>query len=667
MEQASNLQDEGCPPATAGPSDKEEQQPQQESTNQRGMKRCYPEDQAEVNTSSTDYENSLFSVVWEGLEATVTLHPLESSQYTEYRLCIEGQARVTCLQGDNLSILGHQLLPNQSVEVTSPSWSSLLTVSYRSALSSEPIQLPSQDVARIRLESIRPPQDGNSGNMPSFQLIEPTNPTARPIIVPSTWTKAVDHLIQDWRSEASLLDECGDRHFDQDTTTLRQPARAVVCGAKGVGKSTCVRYTASRLLQYYDRIAIIDADVGQPEFAPPGLLSLVVVSHPLLQPPHLHLIQNKSGTAPTISTVSRFFYRSVTSKVDPTRYMDGLSVLLEKYQNELTSDGDERQLPLIVNLDGWVKGMGYEVLTALLSTVLQPSHVLQLIGETHSKRFDLQDSLPLVSPRSQIEENNKQADESNNHYFSKSKKDDGDANPSKMTLLVLDACTNSSIIETRDASSNPPWTIAPSSIPPSTLRELRLGVYFVPGIELWDSKWRNWTVGKLRKQQGWMDDACTLAKVLAAERPYVVPFDAVDICFVGADRQDVNAHTEVLLDALNANVVGLCTNKDNGGSSPSQWDCLGLGIVRTIDKSNQLLYILTPVDPNLLSSVTTLVGGNYELPLSFHFRGVHAESFPYLDLSSSSALPPTQETDALGTDPMKSRNNILRKGARSSK
>ena len=52
------------------------------------------------------------------------------------------------------------------------------------------------------------------------------------------------------------------------------PVVVAVLGPKGVGKSSLARLTANRLLDVAPTVAFLDSDVGQPEFSPPGLLSL---------------------------------------------------------------------------------------------------------------------------------------------------------------------------------------------------------------------------------------------------------------------------------------------------------------------------------------------------------------------------------------------------------
>ena len=119
-------------------------------------------------------------------------------------------------------------------------------------------------------------------------------------------------------------------------TSVRRGTRAVVCGAKGVGKSTCLRYTINRLLTTSSsssssssspssslrEVAVIDCDLGQPEFNLPGVIGLHIVTAPVLTPPHLHL-----GT-PEVS----FFVGDLTTKHEPEAFAVALDLLMRRYE-----------------------------------------------------------------------------------------------------------------------------------------------------------------------------------------------------------------------------------------------------------------------------------------------------------------------------------------------
>lgn len=529
----------------------------------------------------------------------------EAETDSTMQLCLIGRARVRCLEG-KAEILGHQLLPGRpEILIGSPFWSSWMTIHVPMTTGE------GSTAAKIQISSIR--------GSPSFRLVPPN----RPVVIPPSWKSSVDQICQDFVSapppfRGSLEDD-----------TFHHPNNQVVmiCGAKGVGKSTFLRYLNNRLLQSYPKdhlgtVAILDADVGQPELAPPGMLRLCLQRGPLLYPPHWNLCDLVEEPVEQISAV---YYGAVTSKVDPTRYIDCVQRLLHDYRMLLSQSAST--IPLIINLDGWIKGMGFEILSSLISTTI-PSHVCQLLGESKGKTFDLSQVVP---PQ--------QCDGENI------------ATISAIQLFFLDICNKH---------------VTPVTIPSSTLRTIRLATYFGPHlVHLWDTLD---FISAKQLQTGWSgDDDSTLAHYLAQDRPYCVPMEAVHCIHANVtitEEWEPQQQENQLLQSFNGGIVGLCT--------VSEQDCLGLGIVRSIDWKNRLLYILTPVPQNQLSKVTTLVGGNIPLPLPFIFRGVFAESFPYLTTLETNTTSSTMDGDdtnavilknhkILGSEPMKSRNNIGRR------
>jgi len=117
---------------------------------------------------------------------------------------------------------------------------------------------------------------------------------------------------QDWR--------CAAESYLADIQSGLSP-KAVVCGAKGVGKSSLIRYLVNRILSRHHVVALIDCDVGQPEYNPPGLMSLHLLVDPVLSPPHLHM------RTPELS----FFLGDVSTKHVPELFVQSLHLLHEKY------------------------------------------------------------------------------------------------------------------------------------------------------------------------------------------------------------------------------------------------------------------------------------------------------------------------------------------------
>jgi len=147
-------------------------------------------------------------------------------------------------------------------------------------------------------------------------------PFSEVLTYPISWIQSADQLLKDYRSVTHQI-----RTLKKGATTINSGCRAVICGAKGVGKSTCLRYVINRLLSESNKTAnpivfVIDCDLGQPEFNPPGLLSLHAVSDPLLKPCYMNLQQ------PLLS----FFIGDITSRNEPELFILALKELFEKYQ-----------------------------------------------------------------------------------------------------------------------------------------------------------------------------------------------------------------------------------------------------------------------------------------------------------------------------------------------
>ncbi|XP_061373521.1 polynucleotide 5'-hydroxyl-kinase NOL9-like isoform X2 [Gastrolobium bilobum] len=159
------------------------------------------------------------------------------------------------------------------------------------------------------------------------------------------------------------------------------PPIAFICGAKNCGKTTFSRHLLNVLLPTYKKVAYFDTDVGQPEFTPPGCLSLTVVDKVT---PDL--------TIPCLKTPERcLFFGDVSSKRDPSAYLNYVFAIYDYYRKKYcTLDKGENpiriELPLIVNTPGWVKGVGYDVLVDMLKYI-RPTNVVKISISTESKNL----------------------------------------------------------------------------------------------------------------------------------------------------------------------------------------------------------------------------------------------------------------------------------------
>ena len=87
-------------------------------------------------------------------------------------------------------------------------------------------------------------------------------------------------------------------------------------------------------------------------------------------------------------------------------------------------------------------------------------------------------------------------------------------------------------------------------------------------------------------------------------------------------------------------------------------ECLGLGIVRSVDCAARCLYVLTPVAPALLRRCNVLLhppsGSGVTLPTQLLYTS-SAQTYPYLFCESAGSAATA----------MKSRNNLQRGGSSS--
>jgi polynucleotide 5'-hydroxyl-kinase GRC3/NOL9 len=557
------------------------------------------------------------------------------------------------------------------VEFDSPRWNSLVTVDVAAASPSNPVELEILDITSPPGSTRAGADDdddvgGGSDVPPLVRILDSRHMHgARPTVVPDSWKDAVDSILQDYCHYATNIDAPfpgSDKHVQGAVSThLDDPTfvgpvnsfhsfRIALAGAKSTGKSTCLRYLVNRMLSRLKHgdaacaatapprhVFVLDADCGQPELGPPGVVTLTRVSAPMLKPPHTQTVQLSQQA---------LFYGHVTSSVDPTRYIDCIRHLLMAFESMDHDVAETRTLPvLVINLDGWVKSVGEQILQALLE-ILTPSHVIQLTGDTKSQQFSL-GYLDLERTRVHAAFSFNSKQEPSRGPVVRSLISNGAASPA---AKLVDSVTMSRV-------APPP----PLSMSAAALRSIRICSYFLRDDTLWDR------VG-IHPLKGIVDRQAEIANRLAASKPYRVHFDAIEWngCFASPDHARSIRSEQSMLDVLNASLVGLCCRAANEISGELRQEnhllpCVGLGLVRAIHREARLFYILTPVPFDRLRTVNCLVRGSVEVPVECTYRGVHSDSFPYQSFEpncgggSGSAGSPI-----LGDKPMHSRGNIVR-------
>ena len=181
--------------------------------------------------------------------------------------------------------------------------------------------------------------------------------------------------------------EAAAERFLELVRTQKSPI-LMVCGGKDAGKSSFARYVVNRVLSEHRDLYYIDSDVGQSEFLPPGCVGLHAVHQPLLGSPFSHLQK----------PIESFFLGSASPKSDPELYYRSFARTIQRFRystlrpfysstsiphpfpiyspllwslpsscvslttalvllihSEIAVDHPR---PLVVNTQGWVKGLG---------------------------------------------------------------------------------------------------------------------------------------------------------------------------------------------------------------------------------------------------------------------------------------------------------------------
>ena len=500
------------------------------------------------------------NATWDGTDCTVEFQQNAT-------IFVQGRVEVELLQG-KVCILGYQLKVGSSVFIESPRWF------YAT-------DLVANTHSSVCLRSARA---CSSLQEATFIIGVDDDPRLIPIILPTSWTDAVNGFVE----ELALLQRATVTGSKSRASDDSPTSRVVVCGAKGFGKSTCLRYLTNSLLGRGSKVAILDCDVGQPELSPPGILSLSVVETPLLSPPSQHMMITKRH-------VAACFVGHVRSNANPVMFLASIRRLVQAYSKLVREaySGDESNLPLLVNSDGWLKGLGHEIFASLVGLVA-PSHVFHLVKDVTNPFLDVSGTFP-----------------------------------QNATVHTLEPV----------GSRNGGQQVVVS---PADLRSLRLCSYFVNDRQVWSDI----SFGS----NGVVDSRNVIGTRLAAACPFAVSLDLVRLRVSG--DSDLSQESSIL-DAFNGSIVGLCRRSDTSTvETEGTLLCLGLGIIRSIDRTNRVLFVLTPTPEEALDLVDEIVLSAMQPPLNFYDRELYADSFLYQSCDGVSS--------GVGGNAMKSRRNIQR-------
>ncbi|KAJ3289046.1 Polynucleotide 5'-hydroxyl-kinase nol9 [Rhizoclosmatium sp. JEL0117] len=365
------------------------------------------------------------------------------------------------------------------------------------------------------------------------------------------------------------------------TEVAASPSNPIVCivGSKGLGKSTMSRFMVNQLLSKYPKVAFLDCDLGQPELTVSGQVSLHILNSPLLGPAFTNIKQ----------PLHSCYLGATSPKNDPDCYSASLSQLWKIYKARVSPD-----IPLVINTDGWVKGMGFDLLLHSLKE-FRPTHLIQLGLEPSSTAAS-----------------------------SKNIRDDLHA--------LLNSDKSLSPVKVIHAIGHDETTSRPSKFNAADMRNLAMTAYFAqtkmnPSEPVWISSTKQ-ALPKL-----W-----NFALNMTSKVPYSVPWKAIRVRFL-----NVEVPPSQTLIALNGSLVGLVADSlqyspkhevnsnDDANINivpsdlqipPESQNCVGLGIVRGIDPVSKLFYIVTPLHIDQIVNVNLILrGAGVEYPVSMMLDG----------------------------------------------
>ena len=140
--------------------------------------------------------------------------------------------------------------------------------------------------------------------------------------------------------------------------------RLLVCGNRGVGKSTLFRHLANRFLSSHSTVCLVDTDPGQAELDSPGTVSIWTTSAFLLSPGFCAGKYDSAKMTPLL----RIAVPGVSSDRDTDFFSRSVARLAA-----LVPPG----MPVVINTPGWITGFGLETLVATAS-VFKPSAAFQI-------------------------------------------------------------------------------------------------------------------------------------------------------------------------------------------------------------------------------------------------------------------------------------------------
>ncbi|XP_041984517.1 polynucleotide 5'-hydroxyl-kinase NOL9 [Aricia agestis] len=321
---------------------------------------------------------------------------------------------------------------------------------------------------------------------------------------------------------------------------LKTCSRGVVCGGKGVGKSTYLRYQVNKLLDK-GPVLVIDLDPGQCEFTVAGNLSATVVNKPLLGPNFTHLKKPEFmlniGIINTMDNLRRYI------------------CAVQRLVFFCNSRDDFKSMPWLINTMGMTNALGMKLMVLIIMMV-KPTYLVQYNSKAVKKCFDQYLNMETVK-----------------WYFQDNKRDfifKYQSFPEDLDYAFI-------LVEESSRQGKSSYSLTPKDE-----RFLNYLAYFSELVNLYKTE-----------------------NVLSIT-PYKVSLSKMAV------GSNVKIKRENILKVINGKVVALCAQAQADNSrvfilSDKPLVCHGNGLVRGVDVEKELMYIVTPVPRDQLSSINCFV------------------------------------------------------------
>jgi len=430
----------------------------------------------------------------------------------------------------------------------------------------------------------------------------------------------------------------------------------------------------------YEAVAYLDTDLGQPEFSIPGFVSLNVLREPafglfsslscslrIRDSPQL-LVVGPAFTHLSLP-ISSHYLGSASPASDPTSYISAISALLSTYALEVeyplidepvithsrrrhrdahqapstpsSNNGKVRErVPLVINTQGWVKGLGADLLTKL-KAASQPTHVCSFVSMMEEENGGYSDNGGGSSSGPAFSQRQAFAEEGLPYH-----------------LYTLPAAPMNAL-ESK-------WTA-------SDYRTLSFTSYF-------HSLFKETLLSASSGPTSTLPDRWDFSSPLIAQTPYSLDWNPSNgqISSVHLLDGDDVAYEHVL-HCLNGSLVAIVESTSPSESTPNDpssfpYDplspvphpstsrALGLGLIRSISPSSTSLHLLTPIPPP--STAISLVKGSLEVPLTLMLDHTASESEREQGLKGENwrEVPFLSIEEGEGAGRRRVRRNLMRRG-----